>query len=545
MPAGCCLDVLWPCRPATLYLADASLLLPLLACLQVLCGAPGDVLAFEREFQNSSGQEAVFEVAIQSGGGSGGGKEGCQDGAVLELVRSEAEWQALGAAACSAAAAVPAAHGTGRSGRPICAASFRLGPHESGLLRFKLTRSLGQSWQQQSQRHTSLAWHAVTIRRGPAAPTQGQKELQALCSPASPATRPGDLAASLHVAVTMLPAPVVDRTVRLYCPAVSTGTCTHTIQLASLPAADALLAAASSLTCVASERGISATVTVQPGLSKVYCLQLRWAVPPPRTARRFLLALHTAHGGASCQSSAPLEVWEVFWHGLPSVHLVASVGGSAIGCFPLPSHSSKGGSAPHGQQPTCRWQGCGAGELQVKASGGQLVLRFEPAVVGRRQLLLPVAGQDLLLVQLDSSGTEVSRTFEVQLAAGQAVSKKVRYCSPYRHARRFSVRSTAPALLRVAQACAAFQLEGGACTSIKMSLQAAAACVAAAHHDAADGGQGVRQGAPLGKGERQAPQEALVVVESFPRAAAAAGEAGSSASNGKVEEVFRVLLRVA
>jgi hypothetical protein len=154
-----------------------------------------------------------------------------------------------------------------------------------------------------------------------------------------------------------------------------------------------------------------------------------------------------------------------------------------------------------------------------------VALRYEPATVGRRELLLSAAGRELLLVALHSTGT-INRSFSVVLERGQAASKKVRYRSPYGTRRRFVVRSLAPQLLRIADRSAAFELEGGGAAAIKITLSGDAAAAALSCSSVSRAGQAQQQGCC----------EALVVLESAPV------EGGGAT---RVEEVFRVLLSLA
>jgi len=300
-------------------------------------------------------------------------------------------------------------------------------------------------------------------------------------------------------------------------------------------------------------------------------------MPAGETAS-FLLAVTGQGSPGGPHSSKPAEVWEVFAHGVPLLGLIAPVGRAAT--------ASRSLLVPARGDLRCFWRGCGSRELQASigsAAGAavaalqhassrgiscRLVLTFEPAGISHRELLLSVVteaaggwGQseaELLLVSLDSSGTAVSRTFEVAVPAGQAVSKKVRYSNPYSEARRFTVRlpgsssgsvAASRPLLRIPRP--SFELAAGEEASIKLTFDAAAAAHGFGSAPAAG---------------RQQRQELLAVVESSPAGevgpegggSSGAGNRGSSSgrvgggvgaaqgggSSCRVEEVFRVILTV-
>lgn len=468
------------------------------------------------------------------------------------------------------------------SPRAVYAPRFQLAAHERCLLRFQLACSLGdgQAAQRDGGGGSWLGWRDISIKR---APCSGAGE----AAPEDPAHPE---AATIRVGVQQLAAPAVARTLRIYCPAAGSGApsqaaATHCVDLASLPGSEGLLAAGPLLAFASSSSGVRAAV--ERGRLVLAC-----AAPEAGATHRCLLAAYScagsaggataAGGGAAGGCSAgsgggcgagsgsgggcPREVWELFLHGLPTMRLAASVGATATASCLLPQPPA-GRSTSGQQQPLdLGWRGCSGGELQVSTGSGRstaaaaggsggtrLVLAYEPAAVGRHELLLsavdggsggmagastsgqeggaPVpAGRprqvDLWLVQLDSGSTHISRTFEVEVPAGQSLSKKVRYSSPYAEPRRFAARSLHPAALRLAprwqRAAGGVLLEDGEEASIRMAFLAAGAM-----GSCCGGGGGISDG-------QGRACEALAVLES-----AAVGSAA-----WRVEEVFRVLLTV-
>ena len=528
------------CTAASAVVAECRQAPPL---LQVLCAGPREVAAFEGVFVNSGSQEAWFELSVGPGNNQaaeGSSSSSSRQVPALSLVADEAEWRALAPAATLAGlAAQQAQHGC--SLRVITGACFKLAANEACLLRFKLCNGLlFEADRNERQRREELPgggtvqWHAIGIRRWGSSPPASSPSIHTAAAVVAGAAAP-ELAATYRVAAVLPAAPAVDRTLRLYCPAAGSAPAApavHAVELASLPGAGRLLGGGA-LACVASSPDIS--TMVQQGRLLLSC-----PAPARGTVRRFLLGIHAGAAGSSSGSSSgggsisggagssgwgcPAEVWEVFLHGLPAVRLAADVGSAASTSVYLPALAGLNSHA----QVACRQRGCVDGELQAVASagscGGGLELCFEPAQIGRRELLLSVAPPqrpgELLLVQLDSSSTVVSRTFEVRLGRGQAASKKVRYHSPHAEPRRFVVRSLAPAVVRVAPSSAAFELDGGSAAAIKMTLHAA---------PAAYGQQGQEQAG----GHR----EALVVLQSAP--------AADLGDNSRVEEVFRVVVAAA
>ncbi|KAL4443404.1 hypothetical protein ABPG75_011141 [Micractinium tetrahymenae] len=524
------------------------------SCLAV-CAAPGEAVGFECEFVNSSSEEGWFSLSLGAGN-SGGSADGARSagpaaGAELSLVTDVIEWESLAPQAMEAGlAAEQQQQRTPGSGSPraIGSARFRLAPRERCLLRFKLSRSLqagqlecDEAGEQQLAPGSSsssgggsstLGWHDIRISRS---------------SHGSASSRgPYEPAAAFRVAVLPLAAPLADRTLRLYCPAGagSAAAAVHAVQLSELPGSSRLLAAARGLVFASSSP--EAAAAVRQG-----CVLLTSTAPAAGASSRFLLAAYSSAGsGSTGPSGSPLETWEVFLHGLPAVRLAASVGTAATARRLLPEVS-----AGPACELSCHWRGARPGELTASvgmaaavpgvrgggSSGGRLALSYEPASIDRRELLLSVTLQPagrrsrrqqagLMLVCLDSTSTTVSRSFEVAVPAGQAVSKKVRYTSPYPEPRRFTVRlpggnsgsgpmsssgggSARSQLLRVGRPV--FELGCRETTAIRLGFDGAAAPVASA------------------AGRRQR-HEVLALLESAP----------VGGGDGCVEEVFRIMVTV-
>lgn len=129
---------------------------------------------------------------------------------------------------------------------------------------------------------------------------------------------------------------------------------------------------------------------------------------------------------------------------------------------------------------------------------------------------------ELLLLSLDSTSTAVSRSFEVAVPAGQAVSKRLRYTSPYPEPRRFTVRlpgggsssggsSAGRQLLRISRPV--FELGCREATAIRLSFDGAPAAAAGA------------------AGRRQR-YELLAVLESAPL----------TGGDSNLDELFRIVV---
>lgn len=530
-----------PCIPVA---AHPPVVVP---CPQAACAAPGEAVGFECEFANSSSEEGWFSLSLGGGNspddGSSGGRvesEGSAAGAALSLITDVREWDALAVQAREAGLAAERQQQPGASSpRIVGSARFHLAPRERCLLRFKLSRSQqeglprpGEPGEQPSTGRAGasgcggkLSWHDIRVLRS---------------SPGSVSSRaPVEPAAAFRVAVLALEATVVDRTLRLYCPAGagSTAAAVHAVQLPELPASNRLLAAARALAFASSSPHAAAVV-------RQSCVLLTCAAPAAGATARFLLTANcgACSGAGMAPAASCLETWEVFVHGVPAVRLAASVGATAsTRRLLLELATAAGGDV------CCHWRGAGAGELQASvgvaaaapsmrsgsSSGGRLALAYEPASIHQRAVLLSVTVQpvgsavrsqqaELLLVSLDSTSTAVSRSFEVAVPAGQVVSKKVRYTSPHSEPWRFTVRlpgscssgwagSAGRPLLRIGRPV--FELGCREAAAIRLTFDGAAAAVASA------------------AGRRQR-HELLVVLGSAPLAG---GE-------GCVEEVFRIVV---
>lgn len=451
--------------------------------------------------------------------------------------------------------------------RTVYSSRFQLAAHERCLLRLKLTCGLeeGQTSNCSTGQGNPLSWHDVAIR--PAGRSTGQPA-------ASTAAAAADPAATVRVGVQLLPAPLVDRTLRLYCSASGgrgSAAVQHSVDLAQLPGGERLLQVGQPAVFVTSSPAVRAAIegsrlvlscTAGEAGSTQRCFVAAYSPGQGSHDRRGSSGGSGRAAATAAAASCPTEVWEVFAHSLPALRLAAGLGTAATAsCFidHAAAASSRAGAQLQGL--ACSWMGCGAAELAASLGSGpstatpgagrssRLVLFYEPTAVGRRELLLSVvasragqlgaaaaqgdkqAGQrapgrpqqvELLLVQLDSSSTRFSRTFEVDALAGQSVSKKVRYSNPHPQPRRFAVRSLQPELLRPAhkwqRAAGGVLLQPGEEASIRLSFDGAAAAAAAGHSRG-----GCRQ------------CEVFAVLESAP----AGGRAW------EVEEVFRVLLRAA
>lgn len=459
--------------------------------------------------------------------------------------------------ACCASSRSPSGSQARRS---VYSPRFQLAAHERCLLRLKLSCSLQGDQADESSAASKVSWREVVIRESGSSAEQ----------PAVGA------AAVMRICVQQLAAPAVSRTLRLYCPALSSGlssstAAVHAVDLSQLADSEHLLTPGQPTAFASSSQSVGAALDGRR-------LMLSCAAAEAGTTRRCFVAAYTSgQGGGSSSGGSPAEVWDVFVHSLPTVRLAAGVGATATAsCFIRPDAAASGGASTQQQGLACSWRGCSSAELAASLGSGpstaaaagpggssRLVLSFEPAAVGCRQLLLSVVdgrgsrlgraaargGQqgfhlaaadrpqqvELLLVQLDSSCTRFSRTFEVEMPGGLSVSKKVRYSSPHPQPRRFAVRSLQPELLRPAhkwqRAAGGVLLQPGEEASIRMSFEGAAAGGAAA---AAGGAATAAAGSSCTGG---GPLELLAVLES-----AAAAPLGSAA--WQVEEVFRVLLTV-
>lgn len=459
--------------------------------------------------------------------------------------------------------------------RAVYSSRFQLAAHERCLLRLKLSSRLGdgQAAESEAGPGSQLSWHEVAIR--PAGSSTAQAATDA-------STAAAHAVATVHVGVQRLAAPAVYRTLRIYCPAGSSvsgseAAVVHAVDLQQLPGASRLLAGPGGQPAAFVSSSPAARVALQGRRLLLYC-----AAGEVGSTRRFFVA---ARSGGSCGSSSgsnnsstmpaecPSEVWEVFVHTLPMVCLSAGVGTAATAsCLvaQAAAPTSTGAGALQAQGLSFSWRGCRVAELAASLGSGpstatsavgrssRLVLSYEPAAVSRRELLLSVVasggsqrsepggtgsqqgaaalqggqkgGQlatgrqvELLLVQLDSSGTRFSRTFEVEVPPGQAVSKKVRYSSPHPQSRRFALRSLQPELLRPAdkwqRAAGGVLLQPGEETSIRLAFEGS--------------GAAWRGGSSGGEGQQC---EAAAVLES---------SAASGSGPWQAEEVFRVLLKAA
>lgn len=438
--------------------------------------------------------------------------------------------------------------------RSVYSSRFQLAAHERCLLRLKLSCSLHGDQAAEGSTGRTISWRDVFIR--PAGSSAEQ-----------PAAR---AAAVMRVCVQQLADPAVSRTLRLYCPAVSSGlgsaaSVVHAVDLSQLAGSERLLTPGQP-TAVA-----SSSQTVRAALDGSKLMLSCAAAEASTTQHCFVAAYSACQAGRSSSSGSPAEVWEVFVHSVPTLRLAAGVGaGATASCFIRHAAAASRGTSTQQQGLACSWRGCSSAELAVSLGSGpstaaaagrggssRLVLSFEPVAVGRRELLLSViagrstgpgiaaaqgGGQqgfqlvaaersrqvELLLLQLDSSGTRFSRTFEVEVPGGQSVSKKVRYSSPHPQPRRFAVRSLQPELLRPAhkwqRAAGGVLLQPGEEASVRMSFEGAAAGAAAA---AAAGLSGT-DGRAI---------ELLAVLES-------AAEVPLGSAAWQAEEVFRVLLTV-
>lgn len=490
--------------------------------LQALCAAPGDQLGFEHEFANPGTDTAWFEMHVGGLAGNPGSTCNAAAAAFISLVTDEAQWHDLAPLASLADLAAQRS-GSRQPLRAVSGQRFQLGAHERCLLRFKLSRGLQLQEAASSGGAPSWSWGEVAVR-----PLAGSAALGQAAAPA----------ATLRVGVQLLAGQAVDRTLRLYCPAAEQGaaaaTVQHAVQLDCLPGAAGLLAAGPSLTFSSKSPGVTAEVQAQQRRVVLSC-----PAPGAGSTRRFLLAAcrHGATGGSSSAATGPgpLEVWEVFLHGLPAVRLAAGVGTTATASRALPPLEGDSGHLRF------HWRGCGARELHAGSSSGpsgghRLVLSYEPATAARRELLLSAVAPgaaggrgtqaELLLVALDASSTRVSRTFKAEAAAGCTVSKKAQFRSPYASPRFFAVRSLHPALRVAAAAVAGFELAVGESAPVRLTFDAAAAAGAGVGGSRDDEGRTVF--------------ELTAVVESWPAVGGGSGGGGAR----QVEEVFRVLLTV-
>lgn len=462
--------------------------------------------------------------------------------------------------------------------RAVYSSRFQLAAHERCLLRLKLSSRLGdgQAAESEAGPGSQLSWHEVAIR--PA----GSSTAQAATDASTAAVR---AVATVHVGVQRLAAPAVYRTLRIYCPAGSSvsgseAAVVHAVDLQQLPGASRLLAGPGGQPAAFVSSSPAARVALQGRRLLLSC-----AAGEVGSTRRFFVAARSggscgSSSGSNSSSSTmpaecPSEVWEVFVHTLPTVCLSAGVGTAATASCLVAQEAaptSTGAGALQAQGLSLSWRGCRAAELAASLGSGpstatsavgrssRLVLSYEPAAVSRRELLLsvvasggsqrsepggtgsqqgaaaPQGGQkggqlvtgrprqvELLLVQLDSSGTRFSRTFEVDVPPGQAVSKKVRYSSPHPQPRRFALRSLQPELLRPApkwqRAAGGVLLQPGEEASIRLAFEGSYA----AWRGSNSGGEGQQC-------------EAVAVLES---------STASGSGPWQAEEVFRVLLKAA